>query len=177
MTESAFDTAPWDTREVERAYTLPDALPWIPGESILGLLVRNTRPQSFDHPHLLLSRLMRERYIDALGVRYLGDDEAQGVADLLGMDRVSFDLMHHGSPEPNTARLFGHVVHAEYVSLARRRACLACLRESPHHRSIWDFSLLTVCPEHGTPLVDRCPSCPRFLNWNTPSVATCSSLS
>ena len=176
MKESAFDTAPWDTREVERAYTLPDALPWIPGESILGLLVRNTRPQSFDHPNLLLSRLMRERYIDALGVRYLGDDEAQGVADLLGMDRVSFDLMHHGSPEPNTARLFGHVVHAEYVSLARRRACLACLRESPHHRSIWDFSLLTVCPEHGTPLVDRCPSCSKALNWNTPSVVTCSSL-
>ncbi len=177
MTDPAPETDAWDTREVERAYRLPDALSWIPGESILGLLVRNTRPQGFYRPHLLLSRLMRERYIDALGVRHLGDDEAQAVADLLGMDRVSFDLMHHGSSESNTARLFGHVVHAEYVSLARRRACPACLRESPHHRSIWDFSLLTVCPEHGTPLVDRCPSCPKFLNWNTPSVTTCSSLS
>ena len=177
MTDPAPETDARDTREVERAYRLADALPWIPGESILGLLVRNTRPQGFYRPHLLLSRLMRERYIDALGVRHLGDDEAQAVADLLGIDRASFDLMHHGSPEPNTARLFGHVVHAEYVSLARRRACPACLRESPHHRSIWDFSLLTVCPEHGAPLVDRCPSCPKFLNWNTPSVTTCSSLS
>ena len=55
----------------------------------------------------------------------------------------------------DTARLFGYVIHAEYVSLAGRRACLDCLRESPHHRSIWDFSLLIVCPEHGLPLVDR----------------------
>ena len=72
----------------------------------------------------------------------------------------------------DTARLFGYVIHAEYVSLAGRRACLDCLRESPHHRSIWDFSLLTVCPEYCLPLVDRCPSCSKALNWNTPSVAT-----
>lgn len=161
----------------EKPYTLPRAERWIPGESVIGLLVRNAQPQGFLRPSLLLGRIRKEPYIDALGVRHLEDAEAQAFSDLLGMERTSFDLMHHGSPEPNTARLFGHVVHAEYVSLSRRRACPLCLRNSPHHRAIWNFSLLTVCPEHGVPLVQSCRRCSRALTWASPSVTTCSSLS
>jgi TniQ len=167
----------WDTQEA-KPYTLPRAEAWIPGESVLGLLVRNTRPQGFLRPALLLSRIMQEHQIDALGVRYLEDKEAQAFADLLGMPRAAFDLVHHGSSKPYTVRLFGHVVHAEFVSLGRRRVCPLCLLDSPHHRSIWDFSLLTVCPDHGVPLIDRCqsPKCSRILTWATPSVTACSSL-
>ena len=165
------------TRTAEKPYTLPRAERWIPGESVIGLLVRNTRPQGFVQPSVLLTRIRTEKYVDALGVRHLEKAEAQAFADLLGMDRASFDLMHHGSPEPNTARLFGHVVHAEYVSLSRRRACPLCLEDNPHHRAIWNFSLLTVCPEHGVPLVERCHECSRVLTWATPSVTTCSRLS
>jgi hypothetical protein len=164
-------------RVAEKPYTLPRAEQWIPGESVIGLLVRNTRPQGFVQPSVLLTRIRTEKYVDALGVRHLEEAEAQAFADLLGMERASFDLMHHGSPEPNTARLFGHVVHAEYVSLSRRRACPLCLEDSPHHRAIWNFSLLTVCPEHGVPLVERCQECSRLLTWTTPSVTTCSRLS
>jgi hypothetical protein len=161
-----------------KPYTLPGAKAWIPGESILGLLVRNTRPQGFRQPALLLSRIMKESHIGGLGVRHLEDREAQAFADLLGMPRAAFDLVHHGSSEPYTVRLFGHVVHAEFVSLGRRRVCPLCLLDSPHHRSIWDFSLLTVCPEHGVPLIDRCqsPKCSRIFTWATPSVTSCSSL-
>ncbi len=159
-------------------YTLPRAEAWIPGESVLGLLVRNTRPQGFLRPALLLSRIMQENQVDALGVRYLEDKEAQAFADLLGMRRAAFDLVHHGSSDPYTVRLFGHVVHAEFVSLGRRRVCPLCLLDSPHHRAIWDFSLLTVCPDHGVPLIDRCqsPKCSRILTWATPSVTACSNL-
>ena len=164
-------------RMAEKPYTLPRAERWIPGESVIGLLVRNTQPQGFLQPSVLLSRITTEKYVDALGVRHLEDAEAQAFADLLGMERASFDLMHHGSPEPNTVRLFGHVVHAEYVSLSRRRACPLCLDVSPHHRALWNFSLLTVCPEHGVPLVERCHECSRLLTWTTPSVTTCSRLS
>ena len=164
-------------RMAEKPYTLPRAERWVPGESVIGLLVRNTQPQGFLQPSVLLSRIRTERYVDTLGVRHLEGAEAQAFADLLGMERASFDLMHHGSPEPNTARLFGHVVHAEYVSLSRRRACPLCLQDSPHHRAIWNFSLLTVCPEHGVPLVERCQGCSRVLTWATPSVVTCSRLS
>ncbi len=176
MTDMAGDDTQ-SRRNPEKPFTLLRAKSWIVGESILGLLVRNTRSQGFVHPALLLSRIRKERQIDALGVKHLDDAEAQAFADLLGMERASFDLMHHGSPEPYTVRLYGHVVHAEFVSLGRRRACPICLRDSPHHRSIWDFSLLTVCPDHGVPLVDRCEKCSRILTWATPSVTTCSNLS
>lgn len=45
---------------------------------------------------------------------------------------------------------------------SRRRVCLVCLRERPEHERLsWLFRPLDVCPEHGTLLVDQCPTCGR----------------
>jgi hypothetical protein len=162
---------------VSSRYTLPRAVAWLPGESIVGLLVRNAVAHGFPVPARMLRPVGCERdRLDALAVRHLDGGTALAFADLLGISAEAFDRMHHGAPEPRTARLLGHTVHEEMVSLARRRACPLCLRESPHHRAIWNASLVTVCPEHGVLLADRCPrlECGRPMRWTTASVTGCS---
>jgi hypothetical protein len=72
--------------------------------------------------------------LDALAVRHLDGGAAQAFADLLGISAEAFDRMHHGAPEPRTARLLGHTVHEEMVSLARRRAPPRHLECQPCHR-------------------------------------------
>jgi hypothetical protein len=157
-------------------YMLPLAVRWILGESITGLIVRNGPTHGFSAPRRLLRPLnLHEAKLETLGVRSLDDSAGQALANLLSVNRQNFDTMHHGSPVPNTARLFGHVLHENFVSLERRRVCPLCLRDSPHHRAIWNLSVLTVCLEHGCYLLNRCPA-PEcgWLSWNTASVTTCS---
>lgn len=51
-------------------------------------------------------------------------------------------------------------------ALQSRRACPACLRESPHHRFMWDLRFVTSCPRHGIKLVDTCAcGSGRKLGW------------
>lgn len=64
--KEATDLAP-PAKLAEKPYTLPRAERWIPGESVIGLLVRNAQPQGFLRPSLLLGRIRKEPYIDALG--------------------------------------------------------------------------------------------------------------
>ncbi len=157
------------------SYTLPKALPWIPGESILGLLVRNALPHGYSDPLRLLKRTFPDtRELSALGARDLNGHERDAFSCLLGMSRADFDLMHHGSNLRLTRNLFGHPVHENLVGLSVRTVCPLCLRESPHHRGIWDLPLHTACPKHAVLMVDRCPRCKALLTWSTPSVGTCS---
>lgn len=50
-----------------------------------------------------------------------------------------------------------------YLSKASfgQQVCPACLAEDsePYLRLTWRLAFVTCCPKHGTPLLDRCPSC------------------
>ena len=59
------------------------------------------------------------------------------------------------------------------ISLSRRRVCPRCLAASRHHRSCWDVSVVTVCPDHAVRLVDRCPRCSKRLAWISPDPGRC----
>jgi len=158
-------------------YTLPLAVQHIEGESIVGLIVRNAESLDYPNPAFVLMPLGLHRgRLAVKGLRPLDPAVAREFAALLALDPATFDRMHHGSPLPRTANLFGHAVTENFVSLSHRKVCPLCLRDSPHHQAIWNMSLLTVCPRHACYLVNRCPSCSRFLTWSTASVARCSSL-
>jgi len=50
-------------------------------------------------------------------------------------------------------------------SIKKRKVCPECLRQSAHHRFMWDLSFITSCPLHGLKLVDRCPCDASELTW------------
>lgn len=53
------------------------------------------------------------------------------------------------------------------------KVCPDCLLETPYIRQVWDLSMLTVCPHHGTRLVNTCPDCDKPITWNRANVESC----
>jgi hypothetical protein len=80
--------------------------------------------------------------------------------------------MVYGTADPKACSFLGHRLHHDLISLDDRRYCPLCLRASPHHRAIWDLSVVTVCLEHGVRLLTRCPGSHR-VNWRTDHVHLC----
>ncbi len=56
------------------------------------------------------------------------------------------------------------ILHAGVYHRSRKRYglqyCPLCLaQDPPYFRRLWRLAFVTVCPEHGTLLLDRCPNC------------------
>lgn len=67
---------------------------------------------------------------------------------------------------PPTARTPGEALYMYERRVAvdallpeRCAVCPSCLREYGYLREVWDLAPVTVCAEHGTLLIDQCPSC------------------
>lgn len=69
--------------------------------------------------------------------------------------------------------LLDHRVTLAMVERHVSRLCLPCMRADPYHRHAWDFTPLTRCPEHGTPLLSKCPTCHSPLHWRRNELAKC----
>lgn len=44
---------------------------------------------------------------------------------------------------------------------------------APYHRAVWDLSHLSSCPDHGSPLKSRCPSCGETQGWTHAPLDVC----
>ena len=158
-------------------YKLPKAVPPIAGESFLSLLFRNASIHGFRDPRRLLTRLRLPKWdLERLGARELPSGTSAALASLLNIDSTQFSRMHYGSSRSRTSNINGHPCPMELVSVARRKVCPQCLVESPHHRVVWDLSILSVCLKHGVWLIDHCqsPRCRKILKWTTGTPSQCS---
>lgn len=63
---------------------------------------------------------------------------------------------------------------SDIAFLGQRRACPACLAESPYHRVWWDWSFVSTCPFHNCILTSHC-SCGSRLTWEDGSPLKCRS--
>lgn len=63
-------------------------------------------------------------------------------------------------------RSFGPGFNRRMRNWSRRRVSPASLRLSPHHRTIWQVSPLPYCPVTWTNLIDACPECTSYLDWD-----------
>ncbi|MFE6800054.1 TniQ family protein [Paenibacillus chitinolyticus] len=57
--------------------------------------------------------------------------------------------------------------------IQRQRVCPECLRVDPHHKNIWELSLVTVCSIHKCMLLDRCDSCGQRINPYRDRICRC----
>jgi hypothetical protein len=68
--------------------------------------------------------------------------------------------------------LHGHV-------RAGGRVCPQCLREDrvrgqfPYRRVLWDLSMFSICPSHGSELISSCPDCGMLLSFDLASPLFC----
>ena len=157
----------------EDGYVLPAPMPPEPGESLPSLILRNAGVYEFRAPMRLLSRI--ETPITSLAALAFVNPASEfggGLARLLCLTRDRLASMVYGTADSKACSFLGHRLHHDMISLDDRRYCPLCLRASPHHRAIWDLSVVTVCPEHGVRLLTRCPDNHR-VNWRTDHVHLC----
>ncbi|KAA0588895.1 TniQ family protein [Azospirillum oryzae] len=96
------------------------------------------------------------------------------LADLTGVAVNVLDEMSCRTNAPSRTRRFGkHILPRRLVSWQRRRFCPGCIAESPHHRAIWDISLVSACPLHACRLVFQCDACGKSLEWLGDNLWTC----
>ena len=146
-------------------------------ESLKGLIVRATEENGYDSPSTLLSfadlveneRTQKTIYTEPRwknlsGMLNVEIPALQDLACLSGIEGTSSKFYN----------ICGQVIHKYSVRIAEPKICPACLRQSNHIRKIWDLAAFTCCPEHGTLLLDECPSCGKHISWARGRVSVCS---
>ena len=139
-------------------------------ESLPGLLMRVAGRARFSKAR---------RLADLAGVRQpasaITDDDLGELAALIGTDPELLEkTAYRPAQRRSHHRYLGCVIHRDFLLLGHRRFCPQCLTEAAYHRMLWDFVLLTACPDHSVRLVAGCPKCGRQLGWQFPEVAVCS---
>ncbi len=56
-----------------------------------------------------------------------------------------------------------NVIHRWGIFARRTNICPKCLKEQSYLRKNWDVHLYTCCPKHGCLLLERCPTCNRYI--------------
>lgn len=80
----------------------------------------------------------------------------------------------HRDKSGNSWGFGGHLLYARcHVRRARPQVCPECVHQFGYCRAEWDFSLVTACSLHETPLVDWCRHCRSTLRWDRPGIAQC----
>jgi hypothetical protein len=89
------------------------------------------------------------------------------LVDTLGLDPEWLDIVM-----PPTAA--GQGLHDPFFRrTATDAVCPQCLAEGDHLHHAWSHSLVSACPDHGTALIDTCPSCGETLSQGRFDLATC----
>jgi hypothetical protein len=141
------------------------------GESLLGFAARLAARNGWD---------ALPPFLNSLGLRVAApsrlpfeEDAAGVIASAAGLQRDAVDDLRYRSAGSEAVFFLGHALPDWMVVTGMRRVCIACLKEQPFHRALWDCTLKTTCAGHAMFLRSACPSCQRDLGWQTTSVFHC----
>lgn len=87
--------------------------------------------------------------------------------DGLGLDPAWLDVVMPPSAEGLGLR------DTFFRRTATDPVCPQCLAEAEHLHHAWSHSLVSACPDHGTALIDLCPSCGQALSDSRFDLASC----
>lgn len=87
--------------------------------------------------------------------------------DGLGLDSAWLDVVMPPSAEGLGLR------DPFFRRTATDPVCPQCLAETEHLHHAWSHSLVSACPDHGTALIDLCPSCGQALSDSRFDLASC----
>lgn len=138
-------------------------------ESLKGYLCRVAETNGYDSPYWLLEFANCSPW---LATR---KQSLQRLSHLFGVlpQQLSYRCYWPCDGKP-TEYQFGqtHVLR-HMINLTRPRICPHCLSEGKFRRQIWDMSVIACCPDHGTALIDYCPTCLAGFQWQHAKVEEC----
>jgi len=139
---------------------------FFPGECISSWLVRSACANGMDIRHLWtnvfgqgakppkhLDSNPSARVIEGLSAR-------SGLEPIQFQDATVVAMQQSLFPEWKQGRMRWVLFGKDARSTGHLQFCPDCLaKANPYFRTVDRLSFMAVCPEHGTPLLDRCPSC------------------
>lgn len=140
-------------------------------ESLMGYALRMSEVNHFTGMQWLANVFQVSR------IQHLSAPHMPAIAWMFGscpsrFNGVTADLRQ--SRGESHTHAYGHLITRSFLLRLRQpQICPACLEEEGFIQKMWDFSLITCCPRHGTVLVEVCAECGQKLNWRRPGIATC----
>ena len=163
---------------MSKPYTLRKPLQPLEGESLTGLILRNSARFPFADPRRLLTRIVRPEGFTLWSLCPVDPASSAGVdlRTLLGLDEATFRQMSAWTGDVTTQSVLGRHVWRDLARPNERAACPQCMREAPYHRAVWNLDAMPVCAIHGTWIRQTChvPGCGAPLTWRTHRVDVCS---
>lgn len=141
------------------------------GESLMGFALRMSEANHFMGMQWLANVFQVSR------IYHLSAQHMPAIAWMFGscpnlFTEVTADVhQYNGALQVHA---YGHVITRKFLLRLRQpQICPSCLEQFGYVRKVWDFSLVTCCPLHGTTLVETCAQCGRRLTWSRPGIMTC----
>jgi len=139
---------------------------FLPGECISSWLMRSACANGMDIRYLWTDVFGRE----AKPPKHLDCNPSsmvmEGLSARSGLEPVQFQeasviaMKTSLFPEWRQGRMRWVLLGKDARSTGHLQFCPDCLAmANPYFRTVDRLSFIVVCPEHGTPLLDRCPSC------------------
>lgn len=144
----------------ERRLPLPLPLRIIPeaDESLFGFILRLAHRNDLSDASLI---------IEAMGVADMCGPISNSALEMLSAlsSRTIEELKAMQPPQARRGniRLHGRILPDEICDRDFHKVCPLCLVERPIYRTVWELSPYLVCPKHRTRLLDKCPTCGRWL--------------
>jgi len=141
------------------------------GESLMGFALRMSEANHFNGLNWLAKVFQVNR------IHHLSSYHMPVIAWMFGSSPSLFNEATadtHQLKGTLQVHAYGHVITRSFLLRLRQpQVCPLCLEQFGCVKTIWDFSLITCCPLHGTTLVETCEGCGRKLNWGRPGIMTC----
>jgi hypothetical protein len=131
-------------------------------ESLLGYVLRVSEGNGYSSPWSIYCLAgMKSNETRASGVNL------EKLARITNWPQGKLDAIAYSAPhgQPRWARLLGHPVLPQDLSLTRPRFCPRCVREKGFLEAHWDLALMVACPVHQCLLAASCPQCGHHLRW------------
>ncbi len=147
-----------------------------PDESFPGYLLRLAEANGYAGITDLLRATLSTR---RASVDRMLHDLRTSRSDLSTLSRVAVGdaehlLRHLAFPLQDGALVVNQMrVDGDAWLTAKAQVCPQCLSERGYLLEAWDWTVVTVCPEHCITLIDKCPNCAAPITWGRPHPFHC----
>ncbi|WP_417427635.1 TniQ family protein [Kiloniella sp.] len=143
-------------------------------ESLHGYLMRLSDLSMYDSLHWI-SELVDANTYSPAGLINLAQ-HAGALTSYVGQDintLMEIGYTRGASKKAPMQAFGGQLIRRDIVDLKASKVCPECLKQSSHHRQLWDLAIFTHCPDHGCALFSNCPSCNTRLTWSRQTLGRC----
>ncbi|MDU0204001.1 TniQ family protein [Paenibacillus sp. MAH-36] len=154
---------------VRNKYLLKRSEP-MEGESLRGFILRISERNLLEPDCMIIYKSVGLKKYNKTKNILIPDEEVNinlfELSILLGVDQYKLDqmlLFNQISTEIQSENMKKQIRHLG-TCLNKQRICPECFKMEQFHKSIWEISLLTVCPTHKCLMVDFCKECGRNID-------------